>query len=74
MTSKGHGVIGVRRDLFYDPKDQLDLWPWPKGQAFDLAGDHKISGQHYKAVNALYTFRVCSFIMFIFSYADNSTP
>ena len=25
MTPKGHGVIRGRRDLFYDPKGQLDL-------------------------------------------------
>ena len=46
MTPKGHGVIRSGRDLFYDPKCQLDLWPlpWPKGQAFDLADDHKRPG------------------------------
>ena len=41
MTPKGHGVIRGRRDLLYDPKGQLDLWPWPKGQALDLTGDHR---------------------------------
>ena len=29
MTPKGHGVIRGRRDLLFDPKGQLDLWPWP---------------------------------------------
>ena len=29
-TPKGHGVIRGRRDLLYDPKGQLDLWPWPR--------------------------------------------
>ena len=27
MTSKGHGVIRGRRDLLFDPKGQLHLWP-----------------------------------------------
>ena len=36
MTPKGHGVIRGGRDLLYDPKGQLDLWPlasptlWPQ--------------------------------------------
>ena len=40
---RGHGDLWGRFDLLYDPKGQLDLWtlPWPKGQAFDLIGDHR---------------------------------
>ena len=46
MTPKGQGVIRGRRDLLYDPKGQLDLWPspWPKCQAFDLTGDRRCPG------------------------------
>ena len=46
MTPKGHGVIRGCDDLLCYPKGQLDLWhwPWPKGQAFDLTGDHKCPG------------------------------
>ena len=46
MTPKGIGVIRGGHDLFYDPKGQLDLWPspWPRGQVFDLTGDHKYPG------------------------------
>ena len=45
LTPKGHGVIRGCRDLLHDPKGQLELWPWPKGQAFVLTeptsnGDH----------------------------------
>ena len=29
---------------FMTPKGHIDLWPWPKGKAFDLAGDHKYPG------------------------------
>ena len=41
---KGHGVIRGRDDLLYESKGQLDLWPWPKSQAFDLTGDHICPG------------------------------
>ena len=56
---KGHGVIRGGRDLLYDPKGQIDLWPWPwpKGQAFDLAGDHKCPGNtimHWGSFGVLY--------------------
>ena len=42
---KGQGVIRGQRDLLYDSKGQFDLWPWPKHQAFDPAGDHKCPGK-----------------------------
>ena len=74
MTPKGQGVIRGRRDLLNDLEGQLDLWPWPlpEGQAFDLTDDHKCPGN---TIMRLGSHGVPYFqSMFIFSYADKSTP
>ena len=46
LTPRGHGVNKDQPDLLHDPLGKLDYWPWPwpKGQAFDRAGDHKCPG------------------------------
>ena len=62
MTPK----INLTFDLDLDLKVKHLTWPVTTNVQAALLCD--------KAVTVFHTYRVCSFIMFIFSHADKSTP
>ena len=57
---KGHGVIRGRRDLFYHPKSQLDLWPlpWPSLWPQKVTGSLAVAVTYFMTPKVTVTFVV----------------
>ena len=72
------GSLEVNLTYFMTPKVNLtfdiDLDLKVKYLTWQVTTNVQAALQCDKAVTAFHTYRVCCFIMFVFSYADKSTP
>ena len=62
MTPKGHGVIRGRRDLLFDPKGQLDFWPWPRLWPQKVTGSLEVAVTYFLTPTVNLTLTVTYFL------------